>query len=305
MVNMWHPLLAAIVAFMACVGGVMTWYLSQPGLRSFLIFRSCRLLSKEKLVNADGPRLAVYRFTFALPEGGTDLNLDLSVGEHVKIRGTGFRARSYSPVAARPGEFDLIIKVYPAGPAAVSSYLEGLREGEYAQMSGPYPPRPFLHQSRDGGRHVGIVAFGVGITEALEVIRGELQRREADEVVLVWALRDRSEAYAEAELAALAVAATDGTTGTPRLRMHKYFSREKGRRLGEAELYDFFPWTSKSAEDLRFLVVGTKQMNEKTYQALTNAGLAHRKLLKKRPGPGFGSSAQTQHYLPVPSSTKI
>lgn len=282
----------------------MTWYLNQPGLRSFLVFRPSRLLSKEKLVKADGPRLAVYRFTFVLPEGGTDLDLDLGVGEHIKIRGAGIRARSYSPVAARPGEFDIIIKVYPAGPAAVSSYLEGLREGEYAQMSGPYPPRPFLHQSRDGGRRAGIVAFGVGITEALGVIWGELQRREADEVVLVWALRERSEVYVEAELEALAVAATNGTTGTPRLRVHKYFSREKGRRLGEAELRDFFPWTSESAEDLRFLVVGTKEMNKKTYQALTNAGLAHRKLLKKRPGPGFGSSAKSQGYLPVPSSPK-
>lgn len=237
-------------------------------------------------MDADVSRLAVYRFTFALPEGGADLGLDLGIGEHVKIRGAGFRARSYSPVSARPGEFDLIIKIYPAGPAAVSSYLEGLQEGEYAQMSGPYPPRPLMHQSRDGGRYVGIVAFGVGITEALGVISGELQRRDADEVVLVWALRERSELYAQAELDALAAAAANGNVSTPRLRLHHYFSKEKGHRLGEAELREFFPWTDGSAEDRRFLVVGTKAMNKKTYQTLTTAGLTHRRLLKKRPGPG-------------------
>jgi len=286
MLSRWAILGLGVAFVFVLYVGWRTWYLSKPGLRSMLFFRPCKLLSKETLVEAAPDRLAVRRFVFALPGGDTgEPDVQLALGEHIKVRGAGFLpfARSYSPVAVRRGEIELVVKIYPADgrgktPAGVSSHLDSLQEGEEALLSGPYPP-PFQRVAREPGRKVGIVAYGVGITEALGVAWGELPR--ADEVALLWALRDRSELYAQQELQALRDAG---------LQVRYHFSREGGGgRLGPQQLREAFPWgpvdssgkDSEHAQEVRFLVVGTKAMKRETYAMLASAGLPCQRLLKK------------------------
>eukprot|EP00927_Polykrikos_kofoidii_P069355 TRINITY_DN64801_c0_g1_i1.p1 TRINITY_DN64801_c0_g1~~TRINITY_DN64801_c0_g1_i1.p1 ORF type:complete len:336 (-),score=30.72 TRINITY_DN64801_c0_g1_i1:111-1091(-) len=263
-----------------------TWYLAGVGLRSFLFFRRCRLLSKSTLVESAEGRLAVRRFTFALPEGSDDLGLDLSRGEYVKVRAAGVipRSRSYSPVAARPGEFDLMVKIYPphavpnaingmARRAGVSSSLDSLNLGDFAYVSGPFPV-PLSRVVRDAGKRVGLIAYGIGITEALTVARGELARGDAGEVVLLWALREIDECFVQPELQILEASG---------LKVHYHYSREHGR-LDTKRLHIAFPWADQQGIEQRFLVVGTKRMMRDTHRMLAEAGIAYKMLLKKRLG---------------------
>lgn len=269
--------LGVIVLSFVLGTAALCWYARTEGLRSFFLFRPCRLLSKETLVEAAPGRLAVRRFRFALPGGAKDFGVDFTRGECVKVRVPGLLplSRSYSPVAARPGGFDLIVKIYPVdGPGrkrvGASSHLDTLKEGDSAYVSGPYPP-PLKHMARSPGRRVGIVAYGVGITESLAVAAAELGRSE---VVLLWALRDQSEVFAQAELSELQARG---------LRLHHHFSREAGECLGPAKLREIFPWAD-APQDCRFLVVGTKAMKKATRKMIPEAGLEYLPLLKNKFG---------------------
>merc|ERR1712031_103362 len=99
-----------------------------------------------------------------------------------------------------------------------------------------------------------------GITEALGAARGEIERAEAQEVVLLWALREKAEQHCHDELSVLAkLAVTQGMC----FRVHHYFSITEGRRLDAKCLLHFFPWTRGEAEEQRCLAVGTKEMKTK------------------------------------------
>eukprot|EP00931_Biecheleriopsis_adriatica_P008091 TRINITY_DN109322_c0_g1_i1.p1 TRINITY_DN109322_c0_g1~~TRINITY_DN109322_c0_g1_i1.p1 ORF type:complete len:296 (-),score=44.89 TRINITY_DN109322_c0_g1_i1:62-949(-) len=283
---------AVLSALLAIYFGWRSWYLSTPGLRSLLFFRSCPLLAKEVLVHASSDRFQVLQLTFGLPDNSTELDLNIAVGEHIKIRSNGLFpfARSYSPVAIRPGEFDLIVKVYPPTfgyktPAFVSHHLSTLQIGDTALLSAPYPP-PFQTMKRDVARKVGIIAFGVGITEAIGVVSGLPASVEA--IVLLWALRDRQELYAGRLLEELQAKKKTSLT------IKHYFSAEAGRRLDVQALREIFPWTDGSAEDQRFLAVGTKTMMKDAYALLNSAAIPYRKLLKKK----FGIRAVTDASVP-------
>jgi len=271
-----------LVALIAVYWGWRSWYLSTAGLRSLLFFRPCALLSREVLVAATKDRFEVLLLRFSLPSGSTTWGVDLSLGEHIKVRSNGLlpMARSYSPVAARSGEFDLIVKVYPPAsggktPAHVSHHLSTLLLGDNAYISGPYPP-PFQHMVRNVGRRVGIVAFGVGITEALGVAAG--LPKSVDEVVLLWALRDHSELFAQQQLKDLMA------TWQQKLVVKYHFSRESGRRLDPPRLREVFPWTEGNIEEQRFLAIGTKPMMASAYTMLDQAGIPYHKLLTKSLG---------------------
>ncbi len=54
--------------------------------------------------------------------------------------------------------------------------LDRRQAGDFLRVSAPYPPFKQLAVRNGGGRFVGILCFGVGITEALPVAEAELRR---------------------------------------------------------------------------------------------------------------------------------
>ena len=123
------------------------------------------------------------------------LGVNLGLGEHIKVQlprsiacptspsaskafknfvkaslsGSNASPRSYSPTSdpARLGQFELTVKQYEGGCS--STYLAVLSPGATVHMSRGWPlPAPWL-MKRKPGRRVGLVAMGVGITEASKI----------------------------------------------------------------------------------------------------------------------------------------
>ena len=150
------------------------------------------LVRKTTLVHGtdDGSRLPVHTLTFRLPggPGARRIGARMDLGDTLKVVVPGYKPKSYSMSAEDPeaGTFDITFKVYPNGRA--SGYLDRLRVGDVCRIfhMGPYerqqqqtppttsavPPLPPISHVR----HVGIIALGVGITEAIPIARAELAR---------------------------------------------------------------------------------------------------------------------------------
>lgn len=127
--------------------------------------------------------LPVHTLTFACPGNEKtmpSLGCRIDFGDVVKVHIPEYKPKSYSMSAARPGEFDITFKVYPNGRC--SGYLDSLEVGQSAMVfaRGKNERRP--------GTHVGFVAFGVGITEALPIAEAEL-RKGTKHVHLLWSAR--------------------------------------------------------------------------------------------------------------------
>ena len=226
--------------------------------------RPARLLRKTCLVEASRgdpgqqwwDRLPVYTLTFANP--GAPLGVRIDFGDVVKVVVPGVKPKSYSMSRQGEGEFDITYKFYPGG--ACSSYLHGLAVGDNITCFARGAKR------RAAGSHVGIVAFGVGITEGLPVAAAELAKGDAARVKLVWASRTWADTFWHDELRALQ-AAHPG-----RFDVVHVLSREArdGCRSGrvdrgvlEAEFDGAWGTAPGGATDrggCRFLSVGTKPM---------------------------------------------
>ena len=162
--------------------------------------------------------------------------------------------------AARPGEFDITVKVYPCGKC--SGYLDSVKVGETVEVfvKGKKERRP--------GSHVGLVAFGVGITEDLPIAAAELQKG-AHEVHLLWAARTYADMFWHDEIAELQAAHET-------FKVTRILSREDREgclrgRVDAGVLQDVFgSW--KGNQQVRFLAVGTKDMMRETEATLTEVG---------------------------------
>lgn len=116
------------------------------------------------------------------------LKFDLGLGDFVRIKFPGVvKGRAYSPIShpGVKGTFSLCVRVYDNG--VVSKRLGAMVPGETALCAGPLPV-PWLTRIRVASGHVGIVCFGVGVTEVVNVVRSELQGG-VKRVVVLWALR--------------------------------------------------------------------------------------------------------------------
>ena len=135
--------------------------------------------------------------------------------------------------ASRPGEFDITFKVYPGGRA--SGYLDSI------EIGGSIDVFAKGKKSRDPGAFVGLVAFGVGITEAMPIAEAELEKPEAERVLLLWCSKTRGDTFWLDRAAALASAHPAG-----RFELVETFTREEvaGARQGRidavglAEVFD-------------------------------------------------------------------
>ena len=176
----------------------------------------------------------------------------------------------YSPVPQRAdGTFDLIVRVYKNGN--VSRWLDSLAVGASVTMKAFPPSVPA--DRRNPGSRVGLVAYGIGITELYWTALNELQDPQVEEVVLLYATRTMEDQKVFGpELEEL-------QAREPRFRLERVLSREcaRGARNGHvsaAMLAEIFPWVSdrKLKEEARFAAAGTKDMMEMTYEWLKQLG---------------------------------
>ena len=147
-------------------------------------------------------RLPVYTLTFATPPSLSNA-VRIDCGDVIKVVVPGFKPKSYSMSAERPGEFDITFKAYPNG--VCSGYLDSLKVLSLAlalaltltltltltlaltltiQVGDAITVFKKGSKERQPGSHVGLVAFGVGITEALPIAAAELAKPEAEQVVI-------------------------------------------------------------------------------------------------------------------------
>jgi len=136
-----------------------------------------KLVSHDPIFPGSSVSPAVVKLTFALPDPTKSLHhlsFDLGLGDFVRFRFPGTQSRAYSPTSHPSdvvGTFTLVVRVYPGGQ--VSPKLAALKVGDVAEVKGPLPV-PWLTKKRLMSSHVAMVAFGVGITEAVNLIRSEL-----------------------------------------------------------------------------------------------------------------------------------
>lgn len=176
----------------------------------------------------------------------------------------GYKPKSYSVSALRKDSFDITLKVYPSGRA--SGFIDRLQVGESIHTFGMSSGRV-----RNPGKFVGVIAYGVGITEGLPVARAELEKGDAEEVVLLWASRTMEDTFWQKDVEEL-------QREHPRkFRMAHILSREEragtmhGRIDADVLLKTFGDWKSERGE-ARFLTVGTKEMMVQTGQLLSGVG---------------------------------
>jgi len=279
----WIPGWAVILAL--TYGSWRTYFLCKGGImRPMKFFRPFTLQSREILVRGSDESLAVHRFTIGLPDGRSlmEFGVDLSLGDFVMVRQPGhFKSRAYSPTSNESlrGSFDIVVKIYPGGH--VSGFLDKLQVGETVMVSGPGPV-PWMAHAFTPGWQVGLVAFGVGITEALPVMCARLRDERELRVVLLWANRRHNDTFWHEELEMLARAHPQ------RLELRYAFSREQRQgcehgRVDRGVLERTFGSLDRSGA--RFLVVGTRDMKLRTFAHLEAMGFQLPPLLRKRLTP--------------------
>lgn len=240
-----------------------------------------KLLRKRTLVSAGPDRLPVHTLTFAMPPvddttlyTGKALHpsqLRLDMGDVIKMVIPSYKPKSYSISSLRENEFDVTVKVYDNGRA--SGYLDRLGISDEIRVFGMSK-----RNYRDATSHVGIIAYGVGITEALPVARAELSQHQST-VTLLWAARTFADTFWHNEWRVLEEEYPD------RFRLQYIFSREThpdalhGRIDANVLSKVFGDWKNP-----RFLSVGTKEMMAQTDNMLASIGypMPEYALLKKK-----------------------
>ncbi len=220
-------------------------------------------------------RLPVYTLTFAMPPQDETVLippaihhslLRLDMGDVVKMVIPGYKPKSYSVSALRSDEWDVTFKVYPNGRA--SGFLDRLNIGDSIMSFGKHAAR-----RHNPGSYVGIIVFGVGITEGLPVARAELEKGKEDDtakVVLLWASRTMEDTFWTEELQELKELYKD------KFELVYLLSRQPeakdclhGRVSPEILKQVFQP---PNPNEARFLSVGTKEMMRCMDEMLTQIG---------------------------------
>jgi len=214
----------------------------------------------------------VYTLTFST---SSSLGVRIDCGDVVKICIPDFnQPKSYSMSAERTGEFDITFKVYPGGVA--SGYLDSLQIGKEISVF------KVGSKQRRAGSHVGLVAYGVGITEALPIAAAELAKPDAEHVKLLWASKTYGDLFWHHEIAELRAEYPE------RFDVETILSREQrdGSRYGRctsqvlAEVFDDVWGTGPGGpnferrDGVRFLAVGTGPMIWETEDMLSHLGFA-------------------------------
>jgi len=227
------------------------------------------VLSKDSTAS-----LPVHTLTFEIPKNGAssssgggrgidhkDIRVDL--GDIVKMVIPGYKPKSYSVSALRENEFDVTVKVYPNGRS--SGYLDRLKVGDYIDTFA----LKSKHSKRNRGPHVGLIAYGVGITEVWPIAKAELKKPDAEKVVVLWATRTWADTFWHDEMDAYKKEYPE------KLKVVHIISREQREgclhgRVDPQVLSRVFSDFSKRGA--RFLSVGTKGMMSYTRDMLEEIG---------------------------------
>lgn len=248
------------------------WVQSAPATK---LIRKVTLVEGEDVPNAEAEngrrwRLSVHTLTFEIPSNHTTFiepaiphsQVRIDLGDVVKMVIPNYKPKSYSISALRPNEFDVTFKAYPNGRA--SGFLDRLQVGDTIQSFGKSANR-----RRNAGSFIGIIAYGVGITEGLPIARCELEREDVETVVLLWASRTEKDTFWHEAIHDLS------NKHGERFRIVHIFSKDqrpgclKGR-VNPDVLNQVFQPTDK--EQARFLSVGTKEMMRITDEMLNEIG---------------------------------
>jgi len=238
--------------------------------------QAAKLLKKVTQVEGAAPSLQkregarwtlpVHTLTFANPGGEKtmpSLGCRIDYGDVVKVEIPDYKPKSYSMSSARPGEFDITFKVYPGGRC--SGYLDSIKVGESVNV--------FKRgaNERQAGTHVGMVAFGVGITEALPIAKAELEKKDAVKVHLLWAARKFEDMFWHREIKELHEKHEEAFQVTRILSQEDREGCLKGR-VDVGVLESVFGGWKDHVHGVRFLVVGTKPMMRECESNLTKVG---------------------------------
>jgi len=212
-------------------------------------------------------RLPVHTLTFENPggPGSPPMDVRIDVGDVVKVVVPDYKPKSYSMSRQGDGEFDITYKFYPGGKC--SGYLHGLEVGDEIQCFGKGA------KTRNPGKHVGLVAFGVGITEALPVAAAELSKPEAEYVKLIWASKTWADTFWRDEIKKLKAKYPDKFEITYILSREDRAGCRKGR-VDPAVLREEFGAFVVDSANARFLSVGTKGMM-KEFDAMITESLGY------------------------------
>jgi ferredoxin-NADP reductase len=218
-------------------------------------------------------RLPVFTLTFAYAK---DQKMDVRIdhGDVVKVVVPNYKPKSYSMSADRTGEFDITVKVYPGGRA--SGYLDSIQLGESISVF----KHPACNKTRNPGSHVGFIAYGVGITEALPIAAAELTKSDAQKVQLLWASKTMEDTFWHEAIDQLKEEHGDRFEVAMLLSRQEKEGVLQGRVSKEllAEVFDGRWGTAVGAENescrdnVRFLSVGTKDMMRMTDKLLNEIG---------------------------------
>jgi NAD(P)H-flavin reductase len=202
------------------------------------------------LCHSDGRQL--YRASHVAPKRAPRL------GDVVKMVIPSYKPKSYSISELQENEFDVTLKVYPNGRA--SGYLDQLRVGGKFHSFGKHCSR-----SHNQGSYVGIIAYGVGITEGLPVARAELEKGCAKKVVLLWASRTMADTFWNEQIEEL-----KKTVYPETFQIVYILSREEKERdclhgrINPAVLSSVFDVPHDERDQACVLSVGTKEMMKLT-----------------------------------------
>eukprot|EP00621_Florenciella_sp_RCC1693_P002819 CAMPEP_0182527376 /NCGR_PEP_ID=MMETSP1323-20130603/3803_1 /TAXON_ID=236787 /ORGANISM="Florenciella parvula, Strain RCC1693" /LENGTH=255 /DNA_ID=CAMNT_0024736347 /DNA_START=325 /DNA_END=1092 /DNA_ORIENTATION=- len=228
------------------------------------------LLRKVPQVTAEEGRLPVYTLTFSTPPSG--LNVRIDHGDVVKVCVPDYKPKSYSCSAEREGEFDITLKVYPNGRA--SGYLDSVGIGESIVVFGRGK------KQRSPGAFVGLIAYGVGITEALPLAAAELSKPEAEVVHLIWASKTFGDTFWHDSISELSKQYGERFRFTTILSREEREGSLKGRIDASvlSEVFGTSFGTSSGGKhearrgEVRFVSVGTKSMMRATDDMLAEIG---------------------------------
>lgn len=236
------------------------------------------LLRKLTLVQGSNDSLPVHTCTFTASVN--EERFQTSHGEVLNVLVPNHTPTPYSVSGQRAGEFDVTFKAYPNGRA--SGYLDSLQVGDELDVYRSGSKR------RQAGRYVGVIAYGIGITEALPVAAAELANDDAEQVTLLWAVRRSGDVFWENEIDALKQQHGERFTCVVILSREEQSEVEVRKdvlhgRVGVEVLTQVFDvqWgtsvggvNERFRSSVRFLAVGTGQMMFDTVDYLQKMGYA-------------------------------
>lgn len=236
-------------------------------------FSSYPLIGRKVLVeestNPSRPYASIIKFTFAYP---IDQCLPVSpTTQYVKLIRPGLhKPRSYTPTSGeRKGEFDLVVKIYRGG--GTSEWLSKQPLGETISFIGPLPPS--FKRAYNPGKHVVILALGIGITLGYGAAREELERENTQTVTLLYGVRYKEERVFTHEIGCLESKYGD------KFRVRYVASKDHvdgwiHGRINQDVISQCIQGMDK--DETRFLVVGTKSMYKSMWETLGRMGYKKR-----------------------------